>query len=356
MKRMLSFCLTLLLLAGMIAGCAGAPAQTQPETTQQEDTTMKILMIGASLGYDVMYMLPAVAQNEGMTDFAFGLLYRSAGLNYHADYVQRSTPEYAYLEYVSGEDQVWRRADCNGNFTYSVPSEANDKYIEDGSIAVTAEFGFSRHDWDVVIILPSSSEITGRVSGNAREDLNMASADVIMNWVKEHDIDPSTTPEFGWHMSWSLPQDDTLLNDARRNFLRTYFNNDAHAMFEANVKTTKDVVAPALEGKVKYIFPCAAALQNAKSASCVEDKDIHRDFIHGTDYGRLIAAYTWYCMITGTNIRDCKFGPVPNGLVRDTQVRNSGADYELTEEWKQVLIESVENAIANPYALTQSQY
>ena len=356
MKRVLSLCLTLLLLAGMITGCAGAPQQSQPETTQQEDTTLRVLMIGASLGYDTMYMMPAVAQNEGMTDFVFGILYRSAGLNYHADFVQRPKAEYAYLEYVSGEDQVWRRADCNGNFTYSVPSEANDKFIEDGSIAVTSEFGFSRHDWDLVIILPSSSEITGRVSGNAKEDLNMASADVIMNWVKEHDIDPSTTPEFGWHMSWSLPQDDTLLNDARRNFLQTYFNNDAQAMFEANVKTTKDVVAPALEGKMKYIFPCAAALQNAKSASCVEDKDIHRDFIHGTDYGRLIAAYTWYCMITGTNIRDCKFGPVPNGLVRDTQVRNTGKDYELTEQWKQVLIESVENAIANPYELTPSQY
>lgn len=127
-------------------------------------------------------------------------------------------------------------------------------------------------------------------------------------------------------------------------------------MFEANMKTTREVVVPALEGKVKYIFPCAAALQNAKSATVVEDRDIHRDFIHGTDYGRLIAAYTWYCVLTDTNIRDCKLGAVPNGLVRDDAIRNSGKDYELTEEFKQVLVESVENAIANPYALTQSAY
>jgi len=356
MKRILSLCLSLLLLAGALTGCVGTPEQTEPETTQQEDTTLRILMIGASLGFDTMYMLPAVAQNEGVTDFVFGMMYRSAGLNHHAKYVQSDKPEYAYFEYVSGQDQVWRRADCNGNFIYHIPSAANDTYIEDGSIAVNADFGLKRMDWDVVIMLPSSSEITGRISGDPMSDLNIANAGVIMDHVKQHDIDPTTVPEFGWHMSWSMPADETLWNDARRTYLEKYFNSDANAMFEANMKTSKEVVAPALEGKVKYIFPCAAALQNAKSASCVEDKDIHRDFIHGTDYARLIAAYVWYCQITGTNIRDCKFGPVPNGIVRDNIVRNSGKDYEISEQWKQVLIESVENAIAHPYELTQSQY
>ena len=184
----------------------------------------------------------------------------------------------------------------------------------------------------------------------------MANAEGLMNYVEEHDVDPSTTPKFGWHMIWALPEDSTLWNDARRKFMEKHYNNNALGMFEDNVKNTEQIVVPALEGKIEYLFPCAAALQNAKTATCVEDKDIHRDFIHGTDYGRLIAAYTWYCTLTGTNIRDCKFGTVPNGLVRDTQVRNSGANYEIGEAWKQVLIEAVENAIANPYEITQSAY
>jgi len=351
MKRILSLCLSLLLLAGALTGCVGTPEQTEPETTQQEDTTLRILMIGGSLGYDTMYMMPAVAKNEGMTDVAFGILYRSAGLSKLAPYAQSGKPEFAYLEYVSGQDEIWRRADCNGNFTYSVPSEANDSFIEDGSIAVSAEFGLQRMDWDLVVIMSASAEIT-----NVQNNLNMANAEALMNYVKEHDADPSTTPEFGWHMIWSLPEDSTLWNDARRKYMETYYNGDAMAMFADNVKNTEQIVVPALEGKVKYFFPCAAALQNAKSATCVEDKDIHRDFIHGTDYARLIVAYTWYCVLTGTNIRDCKFGPVPNGIVRDDIVRNSGKDYEISEQWKQVLIESVENALANPYQLTQSAY
>lgn len=350
MKRILSLCLSLLLLTGMLAGCGeNPPEQAQP--TQQEDTTLKILMIGGSLGYDTMYMLPAVAQNEGLTDVTFGILYRSAGLSKLTPYAKSGQPEFAYLEYVSGEDQVWRRAYSNGNFTYSVPSEANDKYIEDGSIAVSADFALQRQDWDIVILMSSSSEIT-----NVGGDLNMANVEAMMDYVKEHDADPSTMPQFGWHMIWSLPEDESLWNDARRNFMQQHYNGDAMAMFTDNVNNTKQIVVPALEGKIHYLFPCAAALQNAKSSTLVEDKDIHRDFIHGTDYARLIAAYVWYCQLTGTNIRDCKFGPVPNGIVRDTAIRNSGKDYVLTEQQKQILIESVENAIQNPYELTPSAY
>lgn len=351
MRRILSLCLCTLLLAGLVAGCTGAPEQTQPETTQQEDTTLRVLMIGASLGLDTMYMMPAVAQNEGMTDFAFGILYRSASMWRQAGFVQSGKPEYAYFEYVSGQDKVWRRADCNGDFVYNVPGEANDKYIADGSIAVSAEFGLTRMDWDVVIILPSASEST-----NVENDLNMMNADIIMDYVKEHDPVPATVPKFGWHMVWTSPQDETLWKESTRTLLETYFNGDANLMFETSMKTAQEIVVPALEGKADYIFPCAAAFQNAKTATVVEDKDIHRDFIHATDYGRLIAAYVWYCVLTDTNIRDCNFGPVPNGIVRDNAIRNSGKDYEISEEWKQVLIEAVENALANPYALTQSAY
>ena len=350
MKRILSLCLSLLLLTGILAGCTETtPEQTQP--TQQEDETLKILMIGGSLGYDTMYVLPAVAQNEGMTDVTFGLMYRSAGLDKLKPYTVSGKPEFAYFEYVSGEDQVWRQAYSNGNFTYAAPNKTNDKEIEDGSMAVSVEYVLQRMDWDIVIIMSSSQEIT-----NVKGNLNMANAEAIMNYVKEHDADPSTTPEFGWHMIWSVPEDSTLWNDSRRSFMETYYNGNAMAMYEDNVKNTKEIVVPALEGKVKYFFPCATALMNAKSSTVVEDKDIHRDYIHGTDYGRLIAAYTWYCVLTGTNIRDCKFGPIPNGIVRDNVIRNSGEDYVMTEEQKQVLIEAVENAIQKPYELTPSAY
>ena len=350
MKRIISFLLTLLLLASTIVGCSNN-RQEQTTPTQQEDESLNILMIGGSLGYDTMYVMPAIAQNEGMKNVTFGLMYRSAGLDKLKPYTVNGIPSFAYFVYVVGEDQVWRQAMSNKNFIYAVPNKTNDKEIENGSMAISVEYVLQRMDWDVVIIMSSSSEIT-----NVKGNLDMANADAIMEYVKKHDADPSTTPEFGWHMVWSVPEDSTLWNDDRRSFMETYYNSDAMAMYADNMKNTQQIVVPALEGKVKYFFPCATALMNAKSSTLVEDKDVHRDYIHGTDYGRLIAAYTWYCVLTGTNIRDCKFGPIPNGIVRDNVIRNSGEDYVLTEEQKQVLIEAVENAIQNPYELTQSAY
>jgi len=359
MKKILVLCLSLVILMSLISGCVKqeqvqekTPVEEQTITKVEDDGTMRILMIGGSLGYDTMYMMPAVLKNEGVENFAVGILYRSAGLKSLTPYAKSGNPEFAYLEYVSGQDQAWRRADCNGYFLTSIPDEATDKYIEDGSIAVSAEFGLKRMDWDVVVIMSASNEIT-----NVTGDLNMKNADAMMEYVKVNDVEPATVPEFGWHMVWSLPVDSSLWNAARRDFMEKYYpGQDATAMYEDNVRSTKDIVLPAIEGKVTYVFPCATALQNAKTSTLVTDKDIHRDFIHGTDYARLIAAYTWYCGLTGVDIRDCKFGPVPNAIVRDAKTRITGKDYEMTEELKNLLIESVENAYKESFAVTQSAY
>lgn len=359
MKKLLTLCLSLVLLASLFSGCAEqnqpqvqTPAQEQQTTKVEDDGIMRILMIGGSLGYDTMYMMPAVLKNEGVENFALGILYRSAGLKSLTPYATGGGAEYSYREFVSGQDEAWRKADCNGNFLPSIPDEATDKYIEDGSLAVSAEFGIQRMDWDIVIIMSASNEITN-VSG----DLDMRNADTMMEYVKSKDVEPATVPEFGWHMVWSLPVDSSLWNASRREFMEKYYpGQDATAMYEDNVKNTKEIVLPAIEGKVKYVFPCATALQNAKTSSVVTDKDIHRDFIHGTDYARLIAAYTWYCGLTGTDIRDCKFGPVPNAIVRDAKIRNTGKDYVMTEEQQNLLIESVENAYKESFAVTRSVY
>ena len=85
-------------------------------------------------------------------------------------------------------------------------------------------------------------------------------------------------------------------------------------------------------------------------------KDLYRDHIHASDYGRLIAGYTWFCMFTGKDIKDCKIGPFHYADMLDEAARLLKKPVELTQLQKDVLVESVYNAINNPFEMTPSQY
>ena len=80
----------------------------------------------------------------------------------------------------------------------------------------------------------------------------------------------------------------------------------------------------------------------------------YRDYIHTTDLGRLIAAYTWYCTLTGRQVTELQLDVIP-GFLRHNAA-DQKTDLALTETQKAIVLESVQNALANPYQVTQSQY
>ena len=84
--------------------------------------------------------------------------------------------------------------------------------------------------------------------------------------------------------------------------------------------------------------------------------EIHRDNAHVTDFGRLAAAYTWYCVLTGTDIEDCKIPPMNHKVLLDKLAYNTGKDMELTDEYRAILIEAVGNATKNPYDILPTQF
>lgn len=362
MKKYLAFILALLLGLSLCA-CGGGsaeiptkPAPTEPEENiVEDDGIMRILILGHSLGVDSAYLLPAIMEAEGMTDFEIGLVYGSYSMNQHREWITTGAKKYCYREYTYGQDTNWRRADCYGNFTMSVPGEANDIYIEDGSIAQPMEYAIERRDWDIVIIMAGSSEQTGVEPAGHRDYFDAGNIQPWLDFVLEHDIEKATKPKFAWHMCWSFPNDDSLLNDARRAFKQKYFGTGPEADLEAyksGMEVTKEQVLPF---NFDYILPAGTAIQNAKS-SALTGRALYRDYIHCNDYGRLIAGYTWFCTLTGTDIRDCKIGPFHYEAMLDQVARLLKQPVELTQQQKDILVESVENALKNPYEMTQSQY
>ena len=101
------------------------------------------------------------------------------------------------------------------------------------------------------------------------------------------------------------------------------------------------------------IIHTGTTFENALS-SYMTEFDLHRDYTHGTDYTRLMVAYVWYCRLMGIDqLEDIKQDTIPVKWFRS----NTGLkDVVLTETEKNILIESVNNSLKNPYEITQSQY
>lgn len=351
MKRIIALILVLVLCCGVFSAC-GETKKTetkQEETIVEDDGVLKILMIGHSLGNDSTYLLPEVFKNENAGPLVMGVIYHSGcRLGQHLEYSSQNAAQYAYYEYDTQVDNQWRRADCNGGYAPFIAGTGTDQFIEDGSIAQTMEFGITRHDWDIIVtqagVFEAAATKDSAYNVNIAEDLN-----ALLEYVLSKDIEPASKPKIGWNITWTCPSDE-MMNDTYKNHLYNNFAN-ADEMYEAIVKTAKDVVAPAYD--FEYIFPSGTALQNARS-SALEPKDLYRDTIHANDYGRLIVAYTWYCTLTGKDINSCQFGAINSISLVNNLMVSMGQNFEMTEQQKTILIESVTNALASPFAMTQS--
>ena len=79
-----------------------------------------------------------------------------------------------------------------------------------------------------------------------------------------------------------------------------------------------------------------------------------RDYIHATDLGCTIAAYTWLCCLAGIEkLEQIKLDKIPKAFFNSTK---SEFDLLLTEAQKAIILESVNNALAAPLKMTQSRF
>ena len=302
---------------------------------------LKILTIGNSLSVDAGRMLAYVAQQEGAEGIKVGTLYKAnCSVQEHADFLTNNKPNYWYYE--SGFN-----AQNPGTLTAGslVPSETKD-YV--GYDALVAE------DWDIIIMQHS-------VFGAGSPATYDESIDTIIDYVNTHKTNPNAI--LAWNMTWMPPVDDELLASAEEpgrspGFSNSYINQtkdplDREAqtmMYEKITGAVQDCILSS--DHFVYVLPSATMMQNALTAT--SDKVMYRDYIHGSDYGRLMNAYLWYSMFTGKTITEPAVDYIPGALRYASADRSN--DLTLTQRMKDILSESVRNAIANPFEETVSQY
>ena len=314
MKRLIALLLTLLLTLSLCA-CSGAqpaetagttgtapaaetePSQTDPPATNAPTTlrSLKILAIGNSFSVDAMQHLYTVAKAEGVEEIILGNLYiGGCTLDTHLTKAISGAKDYKFYKNTNGE---W----------ISTPGAS----MLDGLLS---------EDWDIITMQQGSSK-----SGIADE--YQPYLDQLIAFVNENKTNPDA--KLYWHMTWAYQSDSTHTSFPK-------YGNNQMTMYLGIVNALQQVVEPteAFSG----LLPVGTAVQNARTGFVGDT--LTRDGFHLSDLGRLIASYTWYAVFDGQPLHTINLDKV--------------ASQKLTEAHKALVVEAVNAAIANPYAVTES--
>lgn len=335
-KNFLSLCLCPLMVMGCFAACAAKPAPiptTEPAPTEpaEEAKVLKILTLGSSSTVDACHMLNLILGTEGTgayEEVLVGTLYYSGcKLSQHVSFLSSNSPEYTL--YLSS------------SATPHKPPETTE--------GMTMETALKFNYWDIIFMQASG--------GDLDQDGAMTNGDIqtIQNYVQKHKYNPLAY--FGWHFTCVPPTNPELLNKYPYDpnpyiAIAAKYNNDREACYKARA------------GRVeKYIFSdesfelkiCSiTAVMNA-CTSYLEEIDLYRDYTHSTDLARVMTAYVWYCRLMGIDkLEEIKLDAIPKQFLKSTADKTQ--DRVITDAEKAIILESVNNALAHPLEITQSQY
>lgn len=302
MKQWISVLLFLVFLLSC-AGCAGPqenPAQTNTPTDPAkplfEGKTLKLLAIGNSFSNDTTEYLYDIAQAEGLTDIVIGRLYfGGCSLERHAKNASTNNPEYTYYKNTTGK---WEST-ANATILQSIQDE----------------------DWDIITLQQSSGK-SGQPE-TYRDNLQQ-----LVSYVLEHRTNPNA--KLVWHMTWAYQGDSTHADFAN-------YDGNQMTMYTAITNAVQQEVLP--NEHFAAVIPAGTAIQNARTTFFGDN--MTRDGFHLSLLGRLVASYTWYAVLTGTTPEQIHLEKTITGIA-------------LSEGMKSVILESMTNAIRQPFAVTQS--
>ena len=174
-------------------------------------------------------------------------------------------------------------------------------------------------DWDV-ITTQNSSGLSGKADGY--KNLNN-----VADYIKEK----CPHSKLIWHLIWGYQNGSKWLTP-------NSYNGDEKFMYESIVNCTNDIVIPS--GKFDSVAPVGAAIMNARTSKLKNSVHLDDGSHLSEEFGYYIAAFTWYCHLTGQDVYDTNFAV--NGMISSEELN--------------IIVESAKNAIENPYKITQSYY
>ncbi|MBQ8394870.1 MAG: DUF4886 domain-containing protein [Clostridia bacterium] len=268
-----------------------------PRPSVDPGEEISILFIGNSFSDDTEAYMVDILLNLGYTNINIGNLYiGGCSIDMHYENIMNDASAYDF-----------RMRSHNGR-----------KYTEYETVTVggtqkSIAFAIAYKDWDIISVQQASG-----YSGKADSYNNL---NALVDEVKKQATNPEV--EIVFNMTWA------------------YQSNSTHAQFpdyNSDQMTMYTGIVNAVQTKVDYtVVPNGTAIQNART-SFIGD-NLTRDGYHlDLKIGRFIAGLTFVAKVTGKDITALTY--VPNGVTK--------AQFE-------VALESIQNALNDPYNVTESQ-
>lgn len=280
--------------------------------------TLKVLAITSSFGLNTTQFLYDVAIAEGYApeDVVVARLYTSGcSLEKHLRYAP-DKPVYQYTK-VTGE---------TGKLT--VLKEEGTATLLDGLLD---------EEWDIIFMQQGAAQ-SPQLS--TYKDYISQLRDIIDPYVQEH----CPNAKFIWNMLWAYQYNST------QSVFVDIFNSDQMFMYESNVAAVQKFVIPRTD--YDRIIPSGTVIQNART-SFFGDR-LSRDTYHLNDLGGILAAYGLFATITGQHLTEINIDAVTASA--NNHIGGSSITEPLTDAQKLVIMESVNNALDNPFGVTESIY
>ena len=336
-NKLLCLSLSCVLMTGFVSGCAdGEPLSTSAPTATEPDPKkpLKVFTIGNSASLDDCHLLNLVAATEGYgRELYIGTLYHSGcSLSRHVENIALDRADYSF--HLSSSN---------------TPEEPPSK-IE----AVTLKEGLLHTDWDVIVL-------QGSTATNYKEaSFTSGYIQAIQGFVNQNKLNPDAV--YVWNMFQANPADvklqtmyetQTGKSPEENNYKKIYQQfPDRKTLYSAITGNVEKYIIT--DSTISGLIPAGTVIENALT-SYLEESDLHRDYVHLTDLGRVMAAYVWYCSLAGIEHLDqIKLNAIPVDFLKSTADKSQ--DRILTQAEKTVILESVNHALAKPLEIVPSQY
>lgn len=280
------------------------PAPPKHDKPEQEDPkdeepaskdAISILAIGNSFSVDAMQYLYDILKEAGYKEIHLGNIYKgSCSLSTHANYLSAKTAGYTYY---TNDDGKWVTTS-----SYNSPT------------------AIASRKWDYISLQQASGS-----SGMP------ATFDPYLSNIIAGVTSMCPDAKLMWHMTWAYQGNSTHAEFPN-------YGNNQMTMYNAILDCVKTKVQTHKE--IQFIIPCGTAIQNARTSAFGDN--LTRDG-HHMSYreGRFICALMWAKQIAGVDIDKINFKP---------------SGYAYSADDIAIIRESVNNAFAHPFEVTESKY